>query len=552
MASKKAKAAPTDDEINKMLEGFGEDEVPANVTPKGGASKPSKVALTQTDEDLLAEFENLGAQQREERPRTPRIPGGGAAGPKGSPAIKRAPTATPPPSSSRSSEEKTSAPRKSGDSTRSFHTSFTPSATSSELPESEKKAPPPAPAPAAPAASSGGGWWGGILATASAAVKTAEAAVKEIQQNEEAKRWAEQVKGNVGALRGLGRQPSWHLFHTLSNKTLGGELSSRALPTFTNILHTLAPPISSHERLQIHITHDFIGYPSLDPLIYSTFSRVMAQVEGGDLLVIQRGHEASARRSSEAGYTGGSAGWNDGPWWRQTGDHRDLGQVKGLVEGTKLVRVSAESYANEYFASHGGLELAAQRATEDLSQSNPVRSSDIFLAVQAIAHDALADLFQGPTKDKTDDSVAEIEKADELVSFAIYLHDPVHTITFHTISQSVPAKWIKWLDAPSSMTPSLPTSPSQEKVGFFNHERGEEFAHLPEEIAEIIESGGVDPREWVAEWVEEVLSLSVGVVAQRYVARRMGVGEGGIGRGKARAEEVVEDGGGEMARAGIF
>jgi hypothetical protein len=37
-------------------------------------------------------------------------------------------------------------------------------------------------------------------------VKTAEAAVKEIQQNEEAKRWAEQVKGNVGALRGFGKK----------------------------------------------------------------------------------------------------------------------------------------------------------------------------------------------------------------------------------------------------------------------------------------------------------------------------------------------------------
>lgn len=52
--------------------------------------------------------------------------------------------------------------------------------------------------------SAGHGWWGGLVATASAAVKTAEAAVKEIQQNEEAKRWTQQVKGNVGALKGIG------------------------------------------------------------------------------------------------------------------------------------------------------------------------------------------------------------------------------------------------------------------------------------------------------------------------------------------------------------
>jgi hypothetical protein len=346
------------------------------------------------------------------------------------------------------------------------------------------------------------------------------------------------------------------LYARTSDTITGTDLTSRALPTFTTILHTLAPPISSHEKLQIHITHDFIGYPSLDPLIYSTFSRVMAQVEGGDLLVIQRGHEAAARRSSaEVGYTGGSSGWSDGPWWRQANDHRDIGSVKGLTEGTKLVRASAEAYAHEYFAAHGGIELAAQRATEDLSESNPVRSSDIFLAVQAISHETAVDLFQGAPQDHSGDSVAEKEeKPDVVVSFAIYLYDPVHSITFSTLSQPIPEQWIKWLDAPSPITPASPTSPSAQKTSFFGRSNDDEtYANpqLPEEIAEIIESGGVDPREWVSEWVEETITLGVGVVAQRYVARRMGVGEGGM-KGKARAEEVVGDGGGEAARAGVF
>lgn len=185
MATKKSKAAPTDDELNKLLEGIGEDAQ----GPSKGASKAAKPAPSQSEQDLLAELENLGAQPSS-RPHTPRIQ-----------SAKRA-VGTPPPSSSRNSEEKASAPRKSAESTRSFHTSFTPSATSSDLQEAERKAPIAQPAETSPG--SGGGWWGGIFATASAAVKTAEAAVKEIQQNEEAKRWAEQVKGNVGALRGFG------------------------------------------------------------------------------------------------------------------------------------------------------------------------------------------------------------------------------------------------------------------------------------------------------------------------------------------------------------
>jgi hypothetical protein len=259
----------------------------------------------------------------------------------------------------------------------------------------------------------------------------------------------------------------------------------------------------------------------------------MAQVEGGDLLVIQRGSESTQRRGSVDGYRGGSSGWNDGPWWRHT-DTRDLSVVKGLVEGTKLARVSAESYANDFFAARGGVEEAAKQATEVLSESNPVRSSDIFLSIQAVSYPTPQDLFGDSTSAEEKSSEVEQPKDDdELVALAIYLYDPIHGISFKALSQSFPAKWVQWLDAPA------PAGAEDDEFQF------------PVEIREIIETGGVDPREWVADWIEETISLSVGIVAQRYVARRMGVGEGGIGRGKAR-EAIIEDGAGEAARAGII
>ena len=258
----------------------------------------------------------------------------------------------------------------------------------------------------------------------------------------------------------------------------------------------------------------------------------MAQVEGGDLMVIQRGHESTQRRGSDAGYTGSlsSSGWSDGPWWRQATEARNLGAVKGLVEGTKLSKVSAEAYSNDYFAARGGVEEAAKQATEVLSESNPVRSSDIFLAIQAISQTSPEELFGGSSAEqkKGEEGVVDPEEEDELICFAIYLHDPIHGITFSTVTQTVPEKWIDWLDASATQHPSE--------------------SSLPDEIAEIVDTGGVDPREWVAEWIEELLSLGVGVVAQRYVARRMGVGQGGMGRGKAR-QEALESGGGEAARA---
>lgn len=290
----------------------------------------------------------------------------------------------------------------------------------------------------------------------------------------------------------------------------------------------------------IHITHDLVGYPSLDPLIHSVFARVMSQVEGGDLLVVQRGHESSSRRNSD-----GAAGWRDGPWWRQTDAPRELGLVKGMIEGTKLCRAGAESYANEYFTANGGIEQAKTRATEDLSESNPVRTSSIFLSVQAIALDADKTLFAGSAsaeKEKETSAVKEQEDADELVCFAVYVLDPVHEIEFSTVSQSVPSKWVRWLDA---ATPLTPRSGDDGQETPFD-------AGIPDDIKDIIEGGGVDPREWVAEWIEDTLNLSVGVVAQRYVARRMGVGEGGFARGKKRVEELVEANAGEIARAGII
>ncbi|KAG5982142.1 hypothetical protein E4U55_002248 [Claviceps digitariae] len=512
MASKKSKPAAADDNLDELFQGIGDDAKSKKSANTKSAKPVHPSSKAMGDNDILADLESQLASEKApaSRPHTPRLKEGGPRRPPGTPPV---------------GEDKTTAAnsRKSTDSATSLKASFTPSATSSELHELDKKGSADQPQQA------GGGWWGGILSTATGVMKQAEAAYKDIQHNEEAKKWADQVRGlsgglDVGALR-----------------SYGDELRSRALPTFTNILHTLAPPISSHERLMVHITHDFVGYPSMDPLINGVFARVMSQVEGGDLLVVQRGHESSSRRHMD-----GNAGWRDGPWWRQTDIPRELGLVKGVVEGTKLCRAGAESYASEYFAATGGIEQARIRATEDLSESNPVRTSDIFLSLQAISVDADQTLFAGSTsseKEKESSAVKEQDEADQLVCFAVYVLDPVHEIQFSTISQSMPLKWVGWLDA--AATPLTPRSADESADAVFD-------AGIPDDVRDILDSGGVDPREWVADWLEDTLSLSVGVVAQRYVARRMGVGEGGLGRGKKRLEELDETNAGEIVQAGVI
>lgn len=158
----------------------------------------------QSDADL---FEELGIPERPKPnscPHTPRPQSTWTTlAARSSPKLTRVVT----PSSTddaRSSEEEKARQRKSGDSTRSLHKSFTPASSGEGETETEPEKSASVVPEAVQSQSSGGGWWGSVFSTASAAVKQAEALAKEIRQNEEAQRWAEQVKGNVGALRGLG------------------------------------------------------------------------------------------------------------------------------------------------------------------------------------------------------------------------------------------------------------------------------------------------------------------------------------------------------------
>ena len=176
-ATKDGKQLTTDE----LLAQFDDLNVDASGQPTAAASGEQKDSA-----DPLAELQNLASQRPASRPSTP---------------SKRTSTGTPP----RSSEEKTTS-RKSGDSSRPYHTSITPAETTGTPSEAEIT-PQSSGSQSKSNDGGGGGWWGGLFATASAAVKQAEAAVQEIRKNEEAQKWADQVRGNVNSLKGLGMRP---------------------------------------------------------------------------------------------------------------------------------------------------------------------------------------------------------------------------------------------------------------------------------------------------------------------------------------------------------
>lgn len=205
MTSKKGR--PTDEEILAQFEGIDDDAGAVRAPP----SKPATGSQSLEGEADL--FEELGIsserQRPASRPHTPRI-GNPSSASSAAGRFSPKPPQSVADAARRSSEDRANLRSGNGDNnTRPFHTSIaadndeketdiTESLTNTTKVNQDTE-------PALPTQSTtGGGWWGGIFATATAAVKQAEALAKEIKQNEEAQRWAEQVKGNVGALRGLG------------------------------------------------------------------------------------------------------------------------------------------------------------------------------------------------------------------------------------------------------------------------------------------------------------------------------------------------------------
>lgn len=189
---------PTSDELLAQFDNLGVEDSGAD---KQSSQPAAATAAAQSEQDILAELDNLASQRPSSIPGTPR-----ASTNEPRPAIKSpkpAAAASATPSTGRSSEEKPT-PRKSEESARS--------ARATAQPDNVQKTESETPATEASTSASGGGWWGGIFATASAtasaAMKQAEAAVKEIQHNEEAQKWAQQVKGNVGALKDFGIYPA--------------------------------------------------------------------------------------------------------------------------------------------------------------------------------------------------------------------------------------------------------------------------------------------------------------------------------------------------------
>ncbi|EKM60866.1 uncharacterized protein PHACADRAFT_247065 [Phanerochaete carnosa HHB-10118-sp] len=265
------------------------------------------------------------------------------------------------------------------------------SLTSAVKQESGQATPPLAPQSQLLASSSSGWGWNSVWSTASSAIQQARTVVdeqvKNLPKNEQARKWGEGVLEYAKAAQ---------------LDKLGKDFKRVGLSTLTDILNVVAPPISEHEVIQVWLSHDMIGYDGVESLVYRALTRIMEQVEGGDL-VVNRGDESRPKSGSP--------------------EKRETNAVDGLDAAIKL----AQAELNEV------IKRNVQPPSTTNPAQNPTTYSYVYLRIQP---------FRTSLSLPSQSELEAESISQTTLQFLLYLADPVHQVVHSTITQAIPNKWL--------------------------------------------------------------------------------------------------------------
>lgn len=164
---------------------------------------------------------------------------------------------------------------------------------------------------AAPASTSGSGWGSSWWNSASTMLSTAKSVA--IEQVAHVARQADEVQSTARkvavegardvvnleaiAARGRGLQ---QLREQLGDRVKGVdleklrlELVTRGQSALTEIINTVAPPISEHEVLQVWFSHDMKGYDGVENVVYSAIESVSTRIPGERLMLTPHADHAT-------------------------------------------------------------------------------------------------------------------------------------------------------------------------------------------------------------------------------------------------------------------
>ena len=156
----------------------------------------------------------------------------------------------------------------------------------------------------------------------------------------------------------------------------------------------------------------------------------------------------------------------------------DAGSAPGsYAEALKMCRAAVEAtLRDDPFLNK------ADKPDEDSAEGNSkVGESVIYVSIQAFTYQPVVHAEEEADKEKSDGDDNELE-----LHLLLHLSDPANKITMQTSSQGIPPAWLALSGK-----------------------------NVPETAYQ--------PREWVADWCEDILTTVAGVLAQKYVCRRMGL-----------------------------
>lgn len=157
----------------------------------------------------------------------------------------------------------------------------------------------------------------------------------------------------------------------------------------------------------------------------------------------------------------------------------DLNMFQGkLIDGEKLCIANLDNSIKNFSKA---MEFEHKEQTELNEKLKLINKSNVFISIQPI----------NVTGNNTSENEIIIDQNNtDSFCFLIVLNDVTNKIIINTKTQSFPILWADWLQG--------------------------------KQLEQFKDYEDIDPKQWVKDWIKDGLNVSVGVIAQQYVIKRMG------------------------------
>lgn len=288
-----------------------------------------------------------------------------------------------------------------------------------------------------------------------------------------------------------------------------GGLFSSFVSTINEQIKNTTQTINSHDEvLKIFIINDELkNFNYIDYLIYNKFHKVVNQVEGSiDLEIINSKNFSKLLNILDL--TSLTNNDNDlkpksVEFFRGNALDAEKLSFANIDDGIKtLMQIKKKEKAEKESAKQEQNEEAQEHPEQQQEQKGNV--SHIFLTILPIIQDRSI-----PTYSSNFEEIVKIdETSTESFQFLITLKDLEHKFSIVTKSQPFPLKWAQWLTTNTIQGKNENTTTDKQKQ---------------EEKTQEDDEDGIEPADWVKDWIKDGLALSFGVLAQSYVTKRMGL-----------------------------